>query len=307
MAWLPPPQHDVRNPLRPQLPVEAWRAAVLEIAERHELPTGELYSFASGSDVVWAVGECVVKLTAPHWTSEIDTEARSLASVEGKLPVATPRVLARGELAGWPYVAMTRVPGVALAEVWPGLGHPERVRLATDLGALVRELHGLDTGAQVDDWDRFWRTCRTDVGRRLERPGVPVELAREVDPFLASVGELETGGRVFLHTELLDQHVLVEQRDGRFELCALIDFADSRIGPAEYDFPAPVEFIFRGERGLLAAFLEAHGSPADEALAERRLAWALSHRFGNLERLLRAVAPRRPGSLPELARMLFAS
>jgi len=64
---------------------------------------------------------------------------------------------------------------------------------------------------------------------------------------------------VLLHTELLDEHVLVEERGGRYELSGLIDFADGRVGPAEYDFPAPVEFLFRGQPGLLGFFLRAYG------------------------------------------------
>ena len=102
--------------------------------------------------------------------------------------------------------------------------------------------------------------------------------------------------------------MLVAERGGRVVPCALIDFADGRLGPPEYEFAAPVEFVLRGEPGLLRALLTAYGDdPAalGPARSERMLAWALCHRFGSLARMLRAVAPARPRSLAELARTLY--
>ena len=307
MTWTPP-QHDPQRELRDHLPASGWRDAVAAICARHGLGGAPLEPFPTGSDVVWSAGGHVVKLTAPLWADEIEAEARCQRQVAGRLGVATPEPLATGELAGWPYVVMTRVPGVALGEVWPGLEHAERLRLAAELGALVRELHGIEVADQADGWDGFWQRCRATVTERHSEPGVPGELAAQIGPFLESAGELVDEPRVLIHTELLDQHVLVEERGGRYGLCALIDFADGRVGPAEYEFPAPVEFIFKGEPGLLRSFLSAYGLPEHELTperSERMLAWGLLHRFGRLLRMLRAVEPVRPATLPALARRLY--
>lgn len=307
MAWKPP-EHDLARKLRDHLPERQWRTAIGEICVRHGVEHRDLSSFASGSDVVWGAGRWVIKLTAPLWRSEIETEARCLRQVHGQLAVETPEVLATGELAGWPYVVMRRVSGVAIGSIWRDVTREERLRLAGELGRLARFLHGLDCGRVADGWVPFWGACRRNVGRRHAEPEVPQELSAAVDPFLESVGELVCEPRGFLHTELLDQHVLVEERAGHYEPSALIDFADSRIGPIEYEFPAPVEFLFKGEPGILRAFLIAYGIPGEELTPERSqrmLAWALSHRFGRLRRMLEAVLPARPTSLPELARTLF--
>ena len=136
---------------------------------------------------------------------------------------------------------------------------------------------------------------------------MPTGLADAIPDFLAE-HDLATEPRVPLHTELLDQHVLVSERGGRPVPSALIDFADARLGPAEYEFAAPVEFVFRGEPGLLAAYLRAYGergSALGPARSERMLAWALCHRHGSLARMLAAVAPAAPRSLPELAARLY--
>jgi hygromycin-B 7''-O-kinase len=131
---------------------------------------------------------------------------------------------------------------------------------------------------------------------------VPEELTRQVPSFLATVGSLRSPALVFLHTEVLDQHLLVEERAGRTELSALIDFADGRSGPPEYKFPAPVEFLFKGEAGLLREFLLTCGHEARELTPERSeriLAFGLCHRYGRLLRMLRSVEPTRPATRPE--------
>jgi hygromycin-B 7''-O-kinase len=112
-----------------------------------------------------------------------------------------------------------------------------------------------------------------------------------------------------LHTELIDQHVYVSERAGKFELSGLLDFADARSGPAEYELAAPVAFVFRGERGLLRAFLLAYGIPERQLTphyAQTLLAWNLCHRFANLARELALLHPPLPETFEELAERLYA-
>lgn len=151
-------------------------------------------------------------------------------------------------------------------------------------------------------------------------PEVPVALLDEIEPFVERQGfarpaddantspEHPASTLVALHTELLGEHVLVSERGGAPRLSALIDFADGRVGPREYDLSPPAEFVFQGEAGMLEAFLAGCGLAPQEirpALGERLLAWNLCQRFGRLARLLEAVQPARPATLSELARRLY--
>ena len=304
-----PPDHDPGVELRDHLPAEGWRAAMRAILARHALPASELAPFASGSDVVWGTPAHVVKLTAPCWADEIDAEARGLARVAGRLSVRTPEVVAGGELAGWPYVVTTRVAGSALGDAWPRLAREERLDLAAALGRLIAELRAVPVDDVPDDWPEFRRAHLGEPARRHARGGVDESLLEPIDAFLARFPDLDDEPRAFLHTELLGEHVLVAPVDGRLELAALLDLADSRVGPAGYELPAPVEFLFRGEPGLLRALLLESGTALgddDELASQRTLAWGLTHRFGSLARMLAAVAPDRPRTLEVLARNLYA-
>lgn len=77
----------------------------------------------------------------------------------------------------------------------------------------------------------------------------------------------------------------------------MIDFADARVGHPDYEWPAAVEFVFRGAPGCLRALLEGYGWSGDviDGMDVRRLAvWSLWHRFGRLKRAVDAVGEPVP-------------
>lgn len=307
MIWQPPPLNDDLE-IRDHQPLEGWRDAMLDIQARHALGTASPIPVESGSDAVWCIGDVVVKLTTPTWRHQINREAAALRFVRGKLPVAMPEVVATGDLQGWPYIVMSKLNALPVADVWHTLNHSARLRLAAELGDLVQALHKLAPPNWGDEWTEFWAQCTTEVAARHHEEENPPHLEETIHPYINACGELDSGHRVLLHTELLDQHIYVKVENGLARLAGLIDFADSRVGPPEYDFAAPAEFIFKGEQGLLRAFLEGYGeSPASlsQQHSRRMLAWALCHRYGRLSRSLRAIGDPRPADLNELADRLY--
>ena len=308
MTWTPP-SFDQNLPIRRHQSSAEWHVAVQSIGDIHGIDATGATPFTTGSDVVWGTSEHVFKLTAPVWGAEIDAEARHLARVSGRLSVNTPDVVATGELGGWPYIVMTRVGGISLGSIWSSLDRAGRLRLSGSLGSLVKELHSLDDVAADDaaTWRSFEVECR-DARRRRKEPEHSSALSDQVEPFLERHSAETSRPMAFLHTELLDQHIFVKRVGGRFEPCALIDFADGRAGPVPYEFPALVEFIFKGEPGLLRTFLVAYGYDHEQltpALSEELLAWGLRHRFGSLARMLEAVEPTRVETLEHLAATLY--
>jgi hygromycin-B 7''-O-kinase len=240
--------------LRARLPQAGWQAAVELIARRHGLWPCELVPYELGETIVWRAGNHVVKLTIPQCQYQIDAEVGCLGALQGKLSVSTPRLHAHGELSGWPYVVMERIGGQPLAAVWPALDHAERKRLAAALGALCRELHAAGPGGFPTGWVEFWQSCRQQaLARHMDHGGPPALLAA-IEPFLRKVGELDASRLLPAHTELVGQHVYVENVAGSWQLSGLIDFADARLAPFENEVGALVEFIFRGEPGLLREF-----------------------------------------------------
>jgi hygromycin-B 7''-O-kinase len=306
MTWVPPVKRgDV--PLRAHGSQDDWREPIEIIARQHGLWPCELTPFERGETIVWRAGEHVIKLTIPECKYQIEAEVGCLGALAGKLSVATPRLHAHGALSGWPYVIMQHLPGRPLAEEWPRLAHEQRRRLAHDLGTLCRQLHRATTSGFRSDWTPFWESCLEDVEEKHAGAGGPAHLLAGVAPFLEKLGPLDGSGLVPVHTELTDGHVYVDEIAGKLQLSGLIDFADARLAPPLYEFASPIEFIFKGEPGLLRAFLLAYGLAPEQltqACSETLLGWLLCHRFSTLGRLLGVIAPRVPDSIEELASLL---
>lgn len=305
MTWRPP-VHDPGRSLRAHATDADWRHGVTAIAARHGLPAATATPFASGSDVVWGVDDVVVKLTAPRWADEMAAEAAFLDGLDGRLPVATPGLVAHGTLEGWPYVVMTRVAGVAIGRVWPTLDAAARRDLATRIGETTRALHTTHVPGLPDDRldaTAWIAACRASLATRHTTATAP-HLVAEVEAFVDA--HLGSGApEVPLHTELLHEHLLVDPEGRR--VVGLIDFADSRVGPVPYELPALADFVFRGEPGLFDAFLDGYGWDEgrwQDGFAERVTAWGLLHRFGSLERMLGVVGAPTPTSLTDLAHRL---
>lgn len=303
----PPPEGAAWDELRDAAPLEVWLDVARHITRQSGLPEGEASLFPSGSDVVVRVGEVVVKLSEPRWRAEIHAEADLLGRMAGRLPVDTPRVLARGEHEGWPYVLMSFVPGQALGEVWPALAHEERVSVAIELGELLGALGRVPVPDEmVPVWEAFFAELRGQVTARLSGRRVPITAAwaSRIEPYLAST-PLRPTPLAWMHTELLGDHVLVERTGGRVHLSALLDFADGRVGHPFYEVPAIVEFLFKGERGLLPALLGSWGVAWDADLPRELCAWGLLHRFASLSRALQAAGAPEPEDLEALAERLY--
>jgi hygromycin-B 7''-O-kinase len=72
-------------------------------------------------------------------------EARVLDYLNGRLPVATPELLAHGEYEnGWRYLLMSQLPGTELAAAWPAIPRPHQDRVVSQAGEMLAALHGLD-------------------------------------------------------------------------------------------------------------------------------------------------------------------
>jgi len=288
---------------------DIYRPALAEIARRHRLG-GEPRRYAGGSLPVFAVGdEHVVKLFPPPFRYSRDNERDALAFLEGELPVATPALRAADELDGWPYLVMAQLPGRRMDEVWPSLARADHLRIAAELGDLIAAMHALPVGlgaaafAQVV-WEAFIDERRAQcAAHQAARGADPAWLAR-VPGFLASLDLSDPRAAVFLHTEVMPDHLLV---DGAGRLSGLVDFEPSMVGAREYEFAAVGLFFARGDRDLLRAVIAPAGLAPDESLSLRLCGYALLHRYSNLAWYL-ALNPPAPGveTFEALAHQWFA-
>lgn len=263
----------------------ALAAGVRTLLARHGLAHEATERYDSGSLPVYAVGpRHVLKLFPPAEAEHARTEARALAAVDGALPIPTPRLIAAETQDGWPCLLMSRLHGEHLVTAWPRLSAAERDRFADQLGETVAALHAIDTAPLAGlgpDWSTFVAAQRDSAAQRQRARRLPPEWVEQVEPFLARWMPPPAKKQVLLHTELMREHLLVD--DGR--LSGLFDFEPAMLGAPEYDFASFGLFVSCGDARFLRRALAAYGYAAhqfDEALQCRLMAHTLLHRYSNL-------------------------
>ncbi|WP_019587191.1 phosphotransferase family protein [Deinococcus apachensis] len=253
-------------------PLAPWRAALEAVRERHALPGGDFTRFRLGKNAVFAVGEAVVKLVPPFWAGDARREAAALRAVRGRLPLATPELLAGGALGKWAYLVTRRLPGRPLREVWGELSEPEQVRLAVRQAELLRAVQALPLPADLPfDWPGLLLRQGLELPRELRAPPV---LARGAEAFLLDVvwnGPGFARAPVFLHGDLNFLNLLLEEQGGWVTLTGLIDWSDARGGPPAHDLISPAVNQFRRWPAARRAWAAAlHLSPEDVREATAR-------------------------------------
>ncbi len=221
---------------------QLWMPVLRAIAQRHGLE-GRITLFPTGSAVVGSVGDrWVIKLHEPWHRDLYLTEKVLLEHLDGRLPVATPELIAFGDIEGWAYLVMRRLPGEPLNEVRKGLDLADLSRVAHDLGELVAETQALSVeGVEwpCKPWDEFIKSQRVQCVARHRAQGVPETLLATL-PEALDGADVSTSRPVLLHTEWTDANVLVHRESGRWMLSGAFDFEPSMKGHRLYDLPGQV-------------------------------------------------------------------
>lgn len=279
-------------------PVADWLPALEQIRQRHHLPAGAWTRFALGRNLVFACGEVVLKLSQPNWAFEIPREADALAFVYQQLPVATPELLAIGELDGWAYLVQRRLPGALMRAQWPALSDDVKLALARQQGEIMAALHDLSIAnapaSLAFDWTEMLTEQKAECRTEMQDGGVPEALLADLSPYLAAAEPLiaADGPTVLLHGDLDAINLLIEEHNDTWRITGLVDWGDIKLGPVAHDFISPGIHSYRGQRQLLHAWYAGYGL-ADERRSrhflQNSMARAMLYYAGEFGRYLERV------------------
>jgi hygromycin-B 7''-O-kinase len=285
------------------------RPGAEDLCARLGLAGAPLTRFPDGSQPVYAVGdEHVLKLFPGAAAEDGVAEGRVLTHLQGRLPVPTPRVRDFGPYEnGWQYVLMSRLRGENLAHAWDRVPRSDRERLVTDIGEALAVLHSVDPAPLGDvlgpgDWGAFLDRQGAGAVERQRAHGLPAAWLEQIPDFLASVPLPRAPHGTLLHTEVMQQHFLVDP--GGWRLTGFFDFEPAMIGDRAYDFVGVGLFVTRGDPELLARLAKAYGHTFEPSVL---LAYTLLHVYSNLPWYLRELGAPADGSLPSLAEAWFGT
>ena len=293
--------------------VNIWLPALQAICRRHALDSSTLRQAPPGSNVVfWVDPGCLIKLFAPMWVADATREAAALHAL-GELPgIAVPRIVAEGQLEGWPYLIITRLPGRPLDEVWSELSARQHLDLAACLGRLIADLHrapAAGLGLLLQDWPAFIRGQAAGCLARQRAIGTPANWLPQLEVFLADLPPLAEPGfqPVLLHADLNPEHLFCDQGPAGWQITGVIDFGDAMLGHPYYDFVAP-GFLLGAEPDLRRAMLLAYGftpEALNPGLSRQMMAYTLLHRFASLPEMLARFGANQPATMAELESALW--
>lgn len=290
-----------------------WREAAATIADRHRI-AGPLRPTSRGSNVVLMGPTHVIKLVTPACARDLEVERAGLEIAAGRLPVATPEIVAAGELEGWPYLVMTRLGGDPAELLWDRFDAPTRARLLAAMGELTAAVHALpvaDAGPLQVDWPAYLRTRRAAMTEKHRARGVDAAWIDEIERFVDALPPVDAwpAETVFLHNDLHLDHVHVATDGDAPRLCGLLDFADAQIGAREAEFVTIGGFVAPSVPAAASIFLRGYGMPEaalTPELARRLTGHVLVHRYCDIAPILRRYPEdARPRTLGELHRRMW--
>ena len=291
--------------------IEHWRPKLRSICQREKLQKLDFTAFADGSAAVFGATDVVIKVYHPNDWEDCQREEESLNLLVGKLDIPLPKVIASGAIDESRYLVMSRLAGNTLASCWKEIPRAQKRSLLAKLGEVTKELHEVqvpDTSIIKVDVKAFVEKQLRSAHKRQAERNLDQIWLEQIDDFLSPLELSEDG--VFLHTELMRDHLLVAERGGKWQFSGLFDFAESMTLPHEYEFASVGLFVTSGDAELLRSYLLAYGYEESELNLEfsrRLLAFTLLHSYANLSWYLSFMAPPAGATkLDDLARRWFA-
>jgi hygromycin-B 7''-O-kinase len=245
-------------------PLPFWQQALTQIAMVHDLDADTWTRATLGRNIVFYTPELVVKLGPPCWSGEMAREIAALGFVAGRLPVATPVLVASGTLDGWEYLVQERLPGTNLWELWSKLDSDNRATLAYQHGQLMAALHALPLDdaptALHFDWAKMLGEHHALCAADMRTAGVDAALVDQVEPYLAATPwGIDGTSPVLLHGDLTHLNFLVNECNGAWQITGLVDWGDARIGPRTHEYISPGVHMYKGDPGPLSQWYEGYG------------------------------------------------
>lgn len=259
-----------------------WESAIEEICQQESIAFNQIKAGLESSSAVFILdNKYVVKIFTPylHKTFPVETELLEALSLIPDIP--SPALQAVGLLEGrteWPYLIMECIPGQQILKVANQIEHSNLMEIATQVGQIVHAFHHMDTetilkierihGSLAANLHPFRQSQQKALESIIEMKELPPE-QREL-PVLV-LDEMEQlyqhglskyldGPPVLAHNDLTEDHLILIEKNGKWHISGLIDYADACIGLREFDWHDLWFCLWARNAEAMRAFLDAYDS-----------------------------------------------
>ncbi len=287
---------------------EGFQAVAAQAVERCKLGNLDCVRIRAGSLPVYSAGSDYVLKFFPTFDAEAAAaEIAGLKLLAGSLPVPTPELIDNLAIDDWQIVVMRQLKGKPWAEVHDSIPRDQQRRLAQQTGELVHVIRQLDVPTfPGEPWPSFLAARRAEAVTRQKERGLSEDLCCQIEPWLQTT-EFVDAPQVYLHTEIMREHLFVQEKSGEYQLSGLIDFEPSRVGAPGYELSSLGLFVGCGDSELWQDLLRGLGTRSADnnaAFQKRCMSWALLHRYSNLAWYMERMPVAEP-TLSALAQRWF--
>ncbi len=274
--------------------IAQWTAAVQEICHRHHLPVQHVKAGYPGTNAVFVVDDTyVVKIYAPFCSNDFELERELFTMLGNQSSIPVPALIAQGILEDqmqWPYIIIEFLPGIPIREARAHIPHRQQVRIAADLGDIIRHLHQLPIApfTSLDHtpagWQTFVQHRMAEAASPAQWEGIlPATVVAEIPGFLASVLNRKADDipLVLMNGDLTEDHILLQPNNGKWHISGLIDFGDALVGQKEYEWIALWFSGLNRDYECLTAFMNSYDSRIrlDDEFFTNAMAFTFLHEF----------------------------
>lgn len=303
-----------------------WLPHVRAVCRRHDLlPCQLIRAGLPGTFPTFIVDDrWVVKFFGRLFDGQqaYETEYQVGRVLPSDLIIRAPAILYSGELLEseaiwiWPYLIFEYIDGTSIGEVYEQVSFEDKLELTRIIGKATRQMQKLSLDAAP-----LFRTGQAAYVRFLqdqhkrclanhqEWRSLPDHLLDQIEAYVLPVEALVDRRFPFglIHADITRDHILGRLKAGRWVTLGLIDFGDARAGNVFYDLAALHLDLFRYDRRLLRAYLEAYELAVDPQFPHLAMSAALLHQFNVFVDLLQVLPQaRHAATLDDLAKMIWA-
>ncbi|MDR2933041.1 MAG: aminoglycoside phosphotransferase family protein [Oscillospiraceae bacterium] len=248
--------------------IEAFEPLIADIFVRHGLTYETISNLTPGTNAVFLAGAYVVKIFAPA-QSGIIPDTAELSGIRHALDVgvAAPKIICHGVINDrydFPYLVMEHIEGIEAGDKIHALPGGEKQAFAAAIRALTDKLNVPYKGTGIAD--NVAENARVNTRWDVFPPALKSEV-------MEKASALSSDSFVYVHGDLTGENVLITEDGG----IRVIDFGDSHIAPASYEWPPLILELFRCDPILIRAFL---GREPDNDMIETLTQAVMIHDFG---------------------------